>query len=83
MKTQAFYPGDAIGRSLIMATHAGVLAGSLSDFIGRIAAARRARAERRARIRERVRTARIMAELPYDIRADVGWPARYEEQSEA
>ncbi len=74
--------GAAIGRSLITATHAGILADSVYVLIGRIAAARRARANERARIRERLRTARIMADLPDDIRSDVGWPARYDRQSE-
>ena len=82
MKTQASDFTDVIGRSLMTATYAGFLASSISDLVDRIAAARRARARSGPRIRERVRTARIMAELPYDIRADVGWPGRYDEQSE-
>lgn len=82
MKTQTPGFGDVIGSSLITATHAGFLASAVSDLIERIAAVRRAQAVERAKARERVRTARIIAELPYDIRADIGWPARYDEQSE-
>jgi len=82
MKTHAPDFTDAIASSLATATHAGILASSISDLVDRIATARQARAAERARLRERARTARIVAELPYDIRADIGWPARYDEESE-
>jgi len=43
----------------------------------RAVAAWRAWRSRRAEERERVRTMKIISELPRDLRADIGWPARY------
>ncbi len=82
MNTQTSNMENAIGRSLITATYAGLLADTLLALVDRLAAAWRARANERAKIRERVRTARIVAALPADLRHDIGWPARYDEQSE-
>lgn len=38
---------------------------------------------RRAHERERIRTIRILSDLPRDLRADIGWPARYNAECES
>jgi hypothetical protein len=37
---------------------------------------------KRAQERERVRTIKIISDLPRDLRADIGWPARYYSEHE-
>lgn len=81
MKTETCYPADTISRSITTATHANLIADTILSLFDRIAAARRARAVERGKARERMRTARIVAELPREIRADIGWQARYDDES--
>jgi len=79
MKNETCYPTDTLARSITAATHANLIVDTVLSVFDRIAAARRERAAERARAKERVRTAKLIADLPYDIRADIGWPGRYEE----
>lgn len=48
----------------------------ISAPVGVFAAWRNWRASRTER-RERIRTMKILADLPRDLRADIGWPSRY------
>lgn len=79
MTTRTSDAADAIGRSLITATYAAALADMLSGLLDRIAEARRARASALARRRERRETDRIIASLPRELRADIGWRMRDDE----
>lgn len=47
------------------------------DYLRAVRLEWRRRAEERARRRRRLRTAAIIAALPRQIRADIGWPGRH------
>ncbi|HET7413553.1 MAG TPA: hypothetical protein VFJ18_12925 [Pararhizobium sp.] len=82
MKTAALCVVETIDPSLPGAGNRSDFSRLVHEWLEQRAKARRARKARRQRIRERVQTQKIMADLPFDIRADVGWPDRYDLQGQ-
>ncbi|MGN6550770.1 MAG: hypothetical protein ACTHJ3_12880 [Pararhizobium sp.] len=70
-------PAEPFGRALVDAGHGPALAAAVLGFARNGATAwQRLRAASRRR-RERVRTEKIISDLPRELRSDIGWPGRY------